>query len=231
MKVTKERTTRQKARIHLEQFTFACELVRVIRHFFPGLLPALKKITDPRNTSYITYSTKRLLMTRILSSIFYISSMRKTSEEFNSEQVISNIGFLCEESNVTELPYWETIQDFLKNFDPEELQTIIVELVCHLIRSRAFEQARIHKKYWQIIMDGTQLTSSKRPLDEKSLYRVHNRGKENESIEYYYYVLEAKLVLHPKIQVSIMTVFVENDGREMQKQDCERKACYRLMES
>lgn len=231
MKVTKERTTRQKARIHLEQFTFACELVRVIRHFFPGLLPALKKITDPRNTSYITYSTKRLLMTRILSSIFYISSMRKTSEEFNSEQVISNIGFLCEESNVTELPYWETIQDFLKNFDPEELQTIIVELVRHLIRSRAFEQARIHKKYWQIIMDGTQLTSSKRPLDEKSLYRVHNRGKENESIEYYYYVLEAKLVLHPKIQVSIMTVFVENDGREMQKQDCERKACYRLMES
>ena len=86
--------------------------------------------------------------------------------------MISNIGFLCEESNVTELPYWETIHDFLKNFDPEELQTIIVELVRHLIRSRAFEQARIHKKYWQIIIDGTQLTSSKKPLDEKSLSDV-----------------------------------------------------------
>ena len=38
------------------------------------------------------------------------------------------------------------------------------------------------------------------------------------------------MVLHPKIVVSIMTEFVENDGKEMEKQDCERKAGVRLME-
>lgn len=38
--------------------------------------------------SNITYPGVVLLMTRILSSIFYISSMRKTSEEFNSDTVI-----------------------------------------------------------------------------------------------------------------------------------------------
>jgi hypothetical protein len=44
-------------------------------------------------------------------------------------------------------------------------------------------------------------------------------------------VLEAKLVLHPKILISIQTEFVDNEaGKEMTKQDCERKACWRLME-
>ena len=38
------------------------------------------------------------------------------------------------------------------------------------------------------------------------------------------------MVLHPKIVVSIMTEFVENDGKEMEKRDCERKAGVRLME-
>ena len=45
-----------------------------------------------------------------------------------------------------------------------------------------------------------------------------------------FYVLEAKLLLHEKIVVSIMTEFVENEGSETEKQDCERKACFRLME-
>lgn len=38
-------------------------------------------------------------------------------------------------------------------------------------------------------------------------------------------------MLHPKILISIQTEFVDNeDGKEMTKQDCERKACWRLME-
>ena len=63
------------------------------------------------------------------------------------------------------------------------------------------------------------------------MYRIHNRGTPEEYKESYYYVLEADLVLHPEIIVSIMTEFVENtDGGEAGKQDYERKACWRLME-
>ena len=98
------------------------------------------------------------------------------------------------------------------------------------MRSRAFEEARIRGKYWQVIIDGTQLESSRKQLDPRSLYRVHNRGTDREYTEYYYYVLEAKVVLRDNIYVSIMTEFVENEGTEMEKQDCERKACWRLME-
>lgn len=223
---------RKEAREHLEQFNLACELVKLMRHFFPDLLSLLKQIPDPRHQSYITYPAVLLLMTRILSSLFYISSMRKTSEEFNSEIIIKNIWTLYEEEPTTdELPYWETINRYLERMEPEKLQDVITSLCHRLLRSRAFENMRIRGKYWQVIIDGTQLCSSREELEGKSLYRIHNRGTEKEYRENYYYVLEAKLVLHPKIIISIQTEFVDNEnGKEMEKQDCERKACWRLME-
>ena len=228
----KAKVTRREARKHLEQFHLAVELVKVIKHFFPDLIRLLKQTEDPRNQSYITYPNVILLMTRILSSIFYISSMRKTSQKFNSDTVIQNVWEICGESaSADEIPYWETINKYLERLDPKELQDTVCQLVCRLVRSRSFADARIRDKYWQIIVDGTQIHSSRRKLDEKSLYRVHNKGTDREYTEYYYYVLEAKIVLHPDILVSIMTEFVENtDGEEAEKQDCERKACYRLME-
>ncbi len=225
----KEAVKRKEARECLSQLRLACELVKLIRRFFPDLLPRLGAVSDPRHPSYITYKGHVLLMTRILSSIFYISSMRKTSEEFNSDTVISNIGYICKEE-LTELPYWETINEYLKRLKSDELQGIICQLVRRLIRSRAFENARIRGKYWQVIIDGTQLVSSRKKLDGECLYRIHKKGTKEEYTEYYYYVLEAKLYLHKDIYVSIMTEFVENREEEMEKQDCELKACYRLME-
>ena len=224
--------TRGEARKQLEQLNLACELSKLIRQHFPDLLPLLKQLPDPRNQSYITYPAVVLLMTRILSSIFYISSMRKTSEELNSDTMIENIWELCGEKPTAEdLPYWETINRYLEKLDPDGLQETVNRLCCRLLRSRAFEDARIRGKYWQIIIDGTQLYSSTKELDGKCMYRVHKRGTPDEYRENYYYVLEAKLVLHPDIIVSIMTEFVENEeGQEAGKQDCERKACWRLME-
>ncbi len=146
--------------------------------------------------------------------------------------MIRNIWMLCEEEPAAdELPYWETINRYWERLEPEKLQDVIHCLCRRLLRSRTFEDMRIRGKYWQVIIDGTQFCSSQKELDGKSLYRTHNRGTEREYRENYYYVLEAKLVLHPKILISIQTEFVDNeDGKEMEKQDCERKACWRLME-
>lgn len=225
------RVTRKEAGEHLGQLNLACELAKLIRHFFPDLIPLLRELPDLRHQSYVTYSGTVLLMTRILSSLFYISSMRKTSAEFHSDAVIKNIYVLCGMDPAgASLPYWETINRYLKNVDPEGLQDVLCQLCRRLIRSRAFENARIRGKYWQVIIDGTQLYSTRSELDGKCMYRIHNKGAADEYRENYYYVLEAKLVLHDKILVSIMTEFVDNENEEENgKQDCERKACWRLM--
>lgn len=157
--------------------------------------------------------------------------MRKSSEELNCEKAISNISYLCGEE-LEELPYWETINNYLKIFEPAELQETVQKLAERLIKSRIFEDMRIRGKYWQVIVDGTQLESSHKKLDGKYLVRRHpgKDGKEGWT-EYYYYVLEAKLVLHENIIISFATEFVgEEGGIEEGKQDCELKACYRLIE-
>ena len=178
---TKLKVTRKEKRRHLEQFHLAVELIKVIKHFFPDLVPLLKQTKDPRNQSYITYPNVILLMTRILSSIFYISSMRSTSQKFNSETVIQNIWELCGvEAALDEIPYWETINKYLERLDPQDLQDVVCQLVHRLVRSRAFAGARIRDKYWQVIVDGTQIHSSREKLDGKSLYRVHNKGTDRE---------------------------------------------------
>ena len=50
---TKEKITRKDTRKHLEQLHLACEICKVITHFFPDLMPMLKHVSDPRNESYI----------------------------------------------------------------------------------------------------------------------------------------------------------------------------------
>ena len=73
--VARIKIKRKEAWEHLEQFYPAFESAKLIRQCFPELLSLLKRIPDPRHQSYITYPGVVLLMTRILSSLFYINSM------------------------------------------------------------------------------------------------------------------------------------------------------------
>ena len=77
----KKGVTRKERREELEKLQIGWEIVRLIRHFFPELMTELKGVTDQRHQSYIRYENHVRLMTRILAGIFYISSMRKTSED------------------------------------------------------------------------------------------------------------------------------------------------------
>ena len=224
----KKKVTRKETRECLTNFCLGCELVKVTRRFFPDLMERLGRIADPRHQAYVKYKSHVLLATRILSAIFYISSMRKISEELNCEIGIENIGRFCGE-DLEEAPYRETMNNYLERVNPEELQNTVCALVKRLIRSRAFENARIRGKYWQILIDATGITSSRHELDGNYIFKVHRKGTAEEYKEYFYYALEAKLVLGNNIVVSVMTEFVENKDGERDKQDCGRKACKRLM--
>ncbi len=52
----------------------------------------------------------------------------KASGEFNDEIVIENTGVLCGEE-LRELPYWETINNYLKRFPSKELQAVVWQVL------------------------------------------------------------------------------------------------------
>ena len=241
----KPSVNRAERRQNLRSNQLLRDLLAVIHNFFPTLLSQLKQVEDPRYKNYTTYDISVLLMERILAAIFSIGSMRDITSEFNDDTMIQNIAEILRQ-DLKELPSHDTINNCFKKLKPSELESIIHEMIVRLTRRNTFNKSRIRGKYWQVLIDGTILSSFAHRHCDSCLFKRHkNKKGEVTSLEFYHYVLEAKLVLHENLVFSICTEFVENEGeipseeelmspdydepsRQKMKQDCEIKAFYRL---
>lgn len=169
-----------------------------------------------------------ITVTRLQGLLCGIKSMRQTTENFNTEETIENISNLLE-VELEEIPHYDTINEVFKKIDIEEVRRIQKYMVQRLILSKMFDKYRYKGKYFQIVIDGTGLVTFKERHCEHCLKKTFNKGEENEYSIYYHYVLEAKLVVG-EIVISIDTEFVENENENVEKQDCELRAFYRMSE-
>ena len=81
------------------------------KKYLPDLLNKFENLTDLRHKSYITYNMKTICVTRLFGLICGLKSLSNiSSDEFNTDICIKNISSICN-TNLTELPYWETIQN------------------------------------------------------------------------------------------------------------------------
>lgn len=204
------------------------DVVKIIKQYFPQLTDKLKKLTDTRHQSYVEYQMSVITVTRLLGLLCGIKSMRNTTEKFNTEETIENIANLLE-IELDEIPHYDTINNVFEKLDIEELRKIQKYMVNQLIRSKMFDKYRFKDKYFQIVIDGTGIVSFKERHCEHCLKKTYNKGEENEYTIYYHYVLEAKLVVGDMV-ISLDSEFVENEHEDVEKQDCEIRAFYRMAE-
>ena len=209
-----------------EEIKIFSDVANIIKQYFPCLISKLDKLTDTRHQSYVEYTMLTITITRLLGLLCGITSMRQTTEIFNTEKAIQNIASLLE-VELEELPHYDTINNVFERIDIEQLRGIQKYMVQRLIRSKMFDKYRYKGKYFQIVVDGTRLATFKERHCEHCLKRTYNKGQKDEYSIYYHYVLEAKLVVGD-IVISIDTEFVENEEENIEKQDCEIKAFYRM---
>ena len=209
-----------------EEIKIFSDVANIIKQYFPCLISKLDKLTDTRHQSYVEYTMSTITITRLLGLLCGITSMRQTTEIFNTEKAIQNIASLLE-VELEELPHYDTINNVFERIDIEQLRGIQKYMVQRLIRSKTFDKYRYKGKYFQIVVDGTRLATFKERHCEHCLKRTYNKGQKDEYSIYYHYVLEAKLVVGD-IVISIDTEFVENEEENIEKQDCEIKAFYRM---
>lgn len=202
------------------------DVVNIIKQYFPQLTKKLDELTDTRHQSYVEYNMSIITVTRLLGLLCGIKSMRETTEKFNTKETIENIANLLE-VELEELPHYDTINNVFEKLQIEELRRIQKYMVNRLIRSKMFDKYRFKNKYFQIVVDGTGIMSFKERHCKHCLKKVYNKGEENEKTIYYHYVLEAKLVVGD-IVISIDSEFVENEDENVEKQDCEIRAFYRM---
>ena len=216
---------REKRKIKKEIEIFS-DVVKIVKQYFPGLSKKLNELTDTRHQSYVEYQMSVITITRLLGLLCGIKSMRETTEKLDTEETIKNIGNILE-IELEEIPHYDTINKVFEKINIEELRKIQKYMVNRLIRSKMFDKYRFKGKYFQIVIDGTNMMKFKKRHCKHCLKRVHNEGKENEYRIYYHYVLEAKLLVGD-IVISLDSEFVENEDENVGKQDCEIKAFYRM---
>ena len=211
------------------------ELLIIIKQYFPKLTSWIDNLTDTRHQSYITYDFKICLLTQILAFCSSYQSMNKIGRDFNSDIVINNINNILK-TNYIELPHKDTLINVIKEIKFEELECIQTNIIKTLIRSKMLDKYRLNGLF-HIVIDGTGLYSTRINLGEQAITKVYNKDEENEYTLYSYYALEAKLVCG-NMTFSLATEFVENETytdeygntyRKFDKQDCELKASYRLL--
>lgn len=231
----KKRITRKMRRELKNKVNPLEELLIIIKQYFPRLTNWIDNLTDTRNQSYVTYDLKICLLTQILAFCSSYQSMNRIGRDFNSDIVIDNINNILK-TNYIELPHKDTLINVIKEIKFEELEKIQTNIIKTLIRSKMLDKYRFNGLF-HVVIDGTGLYSTRVDLGEQAITKVYNKGEDNEYTLYSYYALEAKLVCG-NMTFSLATEFVENETytdefgntiRKFDKQDCELKAAYRLL--
>lgn len=222
--------TREKKRKLQEKDKGIVDFVKIQNHIFPDLINKLSAVKDPRHQSYITYATEMLLYPVILKNIFSLHTMRGMNDWFYDGNCRSNLEKLMGKK-ISEIPHYDTINDFLEVLAPGELDGIRTELISKLIRSKSFYPARLPQGQWLVILDGTGLYHFDERHCENCLVKEITDKEGKKKKIYSHHVLEAKLVLADNIVISLGTEFIENESEDVTKQDCEINASKRLMKN
>ena len=225
-------------------------LFAIIKRYAPTIADMFssekaQKADHRRRGGNFLYNTCYLLMMVMLMHLLSYSSMHSFQVGVNGQTAMQNLHHIVGEEvavrsvSVETTLYGQTLNNFLSQFDASFLDEVLWSIIRKLIRCKTFYPHRLLKHYWLIAIDGTQTYSGKRKLNAHCLFRTHKKGTDQESTEYYLYILQAKLVLlGTEYCIPFFHEFVENNaidkadqqkkGAQSIKQDCEIKAFKRL---
>lgn len=191
---------------------------KTIKHFFPRFKTSLRKIEDYRRNT--DYELSEIIMAAISMFLFKKDSRNAFNNERRNTRFLSNYEELFDMS----LPHMDTVDDVFRVISPEELENLKTKMVRELLTKKVFHKFRLLGKYFLVAVDGTGVMSFDKPHCDKCLVKTYESGKKS----YFHNVLEAKLVLPNGLAISLTTEWIENDGDDYIKQDCEQKAFKRL---
>lgn len=211
-------------RIDMNESELGTDLLKIIDNFFPKLILSLKKMPDWRDERYISYPHYYLLFLIIYLFLFRQKARSDISKEFNSDIFIDNVNSFLN-LNLETVSHGDTCNNYLLEFESDNLKKLPFKMTNYLIRKRCFEKLRFMNKYYLIAIDGSGIATFKESISGKELIRKQKDGTHR----YLHYVLEAKMVFKNGIVASVGTEFIENENPEFDKQDCETNGAKRLM--
>lgn len=198
-------------------------LLKTVNHFFPDMNDWFNEVKEFRNVIMCRYTRSHLIWSGVLMYLLHCGSRMQYNCETDTREFTINMKKLCGQKDVDTMAHGDTVAWFLSNVSDDCFKVILSKLIKRLIRMKALDAFRFNG-YFTIAIDGTGVHSFDKEPWPDCPYKTINGKK-----IYQLYVVDAKLVTPSGLSLTIATVCLENE-KDFKKQDCEKKAFYRLHE-
>ena len=207
---------------------------RTAGHFFPDLNAWLDAAPDARRPDRITYPARALLWYGVLLFAGRLGARRQLDFKYREEgcEALGNVNRLAGTACAA-LPHNDTLDDYLAGAGAGPVAGLRARMIGRLARMRVLDGARVQGRLVTAVDGSGYLTFRGRHCDH-CLTRACG-----ERTLYSHQVLEAKVLGPAETALSLGTEFIDNRqladtppgaGEQRRKQDCELKACRRLLE-
>jgi len=186
----------------------------------------MNRIADPRRSEQCLYSQAHLLWLGILLFLMHLGSRRQMRFERLAEAFLHNLAKLCGQADLDTVADPDTLAYYAERVPLNLIDHLLASITVRLIRMKALDPFRLYG-YFPIAIDGSQICT----FDSEPWPNCPHRKLSNGSIQYFAYVLDAKLITPCGMALSLATERLTNEGNEQfDKQDCELKAFSRLVD-
>lgn len=188
----------------------------VLRRHYPGFEQLLGKIPDHRRRR--SYQVAEIIMAGLWMFLSKRGSRHSTDMmwtpglERNYFRVFG-----------MRLPIMDTVDAFLRELDPVELERLKSCMVSHLLKKKVFDKWKTRGCY-TVAFDGSGQYSYDYEPYPGCPHRTSSSGK----VSWHCYVLEARIVCANGFSIPLGSCVLDNGESLDQKQDCEMKAFVRL---
>jgi hypothetical protein len=180
---------------------------------------------DPRKRGQCVYSAAHLVWDGVLMFMSHLESRRQLRREQQAAPFALNLQQLSGQSDVKTTAHPDSLAYYAERVSRRDLEVLLASLTTRLIRSKALDAFRLNGGF-TVAVDGTQVCT----FDQSPWPGCPSRKLSDGSIQYFAYVLDAKLVTPNGMALTLATEMLTNENhQEFDKQDCELKAFYRLV--
>jgi hypothetical protein len=197
-----------------------------VGHFLPGLRAAIGRLPDPRRPERCVYGQAHLVWLGILLFLMHLGSRRQMRLERRAAAFADNMARLCGQGEPDTVADPDTLAYYAERLPAGPLERLLAGMSARLIRMKALDAFRLGG-FFTVAIDGSQICT----FDSEPWPGCPRRRLGSGAVQYFAYVLDAKLVSPCGMALSLASEMLTNEGNaSFDKQDCERKALGRLLE-
>ena len=221
----------------IEEENLSEVLSTTVSHFFPCFNQWMQSLSDPRDQEVIVYKRETLLWSGLIMMLTKQGSRLKISKDMRGNNFLENLKQLSGQHDLETAPHGDTAEYLSRQMKPEEIEELMqVAMIESLLRKRVLESGRLKirskegggkmEKYYRVAIDGVHTHSFGYEHCPGCLVKTDKKtGKKT----WMHYKLQASLVDEDGMCLPMCCEWIENE-KEYDKQDCELKAFYRLIE-